>query len=84
MGFGTRWGGRQVVGWFGSGVASADTTGKSHPPVVETRSLEVTLWPVRLCGVAGVGRSFVAQPKGVSRFYRARPQPGFMRVGGDV
>jgi len=41
---------------------------------------------------AGVGRSFVAQPQGVSRFDRARPRPGlsgwvwevFEHFSGDV
>ena len=33
-----------MAGWL-SGVASGDTTGKSHPPLVGARSLEVTPWP---------------------------------------
>ncbi len=39
LGWWTRRGRRGLLGLFGSGVALADTTGKSHPPVVGTRSL---------------------------------------------
>jgi hypothetical protein len=67
------------------GVALVDTTGKSHLRIAGARSLEVTPWPVRFCGGVGAGRSFVAQPLGVSRFDRARPRPGwFSRVVAGV
>ncbi len=52
-------------GWSGfvSGVAWVDTTGKSHPDLGGTLVASHTLANPAMSGV-GVGRSFVAQPRG--------------------
>ena len=68
---------------FVSGVAWVDTTGKSHPVVGGTLVVSHTLVKSGYVGV-GVGRSFVAQPLGVSRFDRARPRPGDSDGPGEV
>ncbi len=46
-------------------LALVDTTGMSHPLLVGTRSLEVTLWPVRLFGWPGSADHSLHNPLGV-------------------
>ncbi len=53
-----------VAGGFPE-LALVDTTGMSHPLLVGTRSLEVTLWPVRLFGWPGSADHSLHNPLGV-------------------
>lgn len=74
-------GGRLI--WFRSGIGGHDreesSTGGGDTLVVSHAVAGPALW-------GGRGRQVIrcTTRMGVSRFYRARPQPGFMRVGGDV